>query len=279
MRTLTILVAAIFLLAAASCGGGEDETPSVNFPEQVPRSVQDLETDDGAQIKKLILSVSSRLNSSDLIGYYELHSSAFRSTCPFDEFSAGLGQFSGLGSPNQEIYFHSVEIEGDSALVYYDLGGNRSSQELVRENGRWWLVPATNCQGRLSLFGPEPTATVGPNPWDEITIDGFDLSQARISTKGTGIEIPFSITNVGEQTHLVEVKADYTWNAQFGERRLDQLCDLSSGGTGYAAQVPPSQNQLVCNLAKTVPDIASITTLRLHIIKIDGSADPALTSK
>lgn len=288
MRTLTILIAAIFLLIAASCSAaGRDESPAVNFPEQVPQSVRDLDTGEGQQIQEFIRSANSRLSSGDLVGYYELHSSAFRSTCPFDEFSSGLVQLSGFGSPNQEIYFHSVEIEGDSALIYYDLGGNRTSQELVKETGRWWLVPATSCQGKLMLFEPEPTEAVDPSLWEMITVGGADLSQIAFQPgESFWVQVPLVVTNNTGEYHKVKVRVVYT-QVSSGETEQTK-CSFGEEDRATEVRVPPGRTEVTCIFFKSFgsglvypdpEDFNDITGLEVILNSIDGSANPALAGK
>ena len=288
MRTLTILVAAIFLLAAASCSGsGRDESPSVNYPEQVPQSVQNLDTDEGRQIKALILSAQGSLSSGDLTGYYSLHSSAFRSSCPFDGFSAVLEQFSRFGSPNEEIFFYSVEVGGNSALIYYDLGGNRTSQELVREDGRWWLVPATNCQGKLVLFEPEPTEAVDPSLWKMITVGGADLSQIAFHQGDSfWVQVPLVVTNSTGEHHKVKVKVVYT-QVSSGETE-ETKCSFGEEDRATEVRVPPGRAEVTCIFFKSFgsglvypdpEDFNDITGLEVILTSIDGSTDPALTGK
>ena len=287
MRTLIIL-ASFFLLLAASCGGGaRDESPVVNFPEQVPESVRSLETDDGRQVQDLIQTAQSDLSSGDLTGYYNLHSSAFRSSCPFDEFSAGMGQFSGLGSPNQEIYFHSVEIEGDSALIYYDLGGNRTSQELIEQNGRWWLVPAINCQGRLELFKPGPTPVVDPNLWEMIDVKDSDLSRIAFHPAGSfWVTVPFSIVNEAPEYHTIRATATYTVVADGSVVTTE--CYFGEDSLFIETGVSPGTSTLGCVFHKdfgsglayqNTTDFADITNFSVSLTSIDGMANPALTGK
>ena len=288
MRTLTILTAIFFLLIATGCGDSNgQEDPTVNFPEQVPQSVRDLDTGEGQQIKELILSAQGSLSSDDLVGYYQLHSSAFRSTCTFDEFSSSLAQFAGYGSPNAEIFFYSVEIEGNSALVYYDLGGNRTSQELVRENGRWWLEPATNCQGRLVLFEPDPTPTLEPDLWQHVTVGQPDLARLDFHQGDSfWVQVPFTVTNNTDEYHKIRVGVTYIRVSNGATKETD--CSFVGETRTTEVEVPPGMTEVTCVFFKSFgsglvypdpEDFNDITGLEVILTSIDGSADPALTSK